>query len=159
MSVKISVPNKGDLTAAEFRAEFPQLRFSGSVPPENILRAAGATLVAAAPAPMSQAQLDAENTLTPQQFRLMMNLPRPGAPRGWGKVWEDVTDALRSSDPVRAAVLDSHHVAPVFRLSATLEMIALVKPITGQTHPNVDLSEATVRTAWQKAQTKDLSDI
>ena len=149
MTQKIRLADDRVVTVAEFWDENPGFIRRGGMPSRSILDTVGATIEPAQP--LTQAQKDAENTLTPQQFLFMMNLPRPGAPRGWGAVWEDVTDALRSSDPVRAAELDSHHAAATFRLSATLEMIALVKPITDRTHPNVDLSEATVRAAWQQA--------
>lgn len=157
MTQKIRLTDNRVVTVQQFRAEYPQFDFRGGMPGRNVLRAVGATIEPAQP--LSQAQQDAENILTPQRFRYLMSFPRPGAQGGWGEVWDAVTDALRALDAEAAAVVDSQHAATSFRLSATLSMLSRVTTITGQTHPNVDLSEATVRAAWQHAKEANLGEI
>lgn len=98
----------------------------------------------------TQAELDEANIISSVRFRYLLALT------GWEDVWSDVEEYLKANDRNKYAVLTAQKNAQSYRLSVTLKFLSDVKAITDQLHPNIDLSEATVREAWENAATAKL---
>lgn len=93
---------------------------------------------------------DEENILEAYQFEYLL------LKNGWQVIWDDVEAHLKSTDTEAYARLGAQKKMRQYRLSKTLAFLESVKPITDQLHPDADLSEATVRTAWDAAKAADI---
>lgn len=102
------------------------------------------------PADEPPEQTDEENVLTPRRFRYMVAI------NGWREVWDTIEAWATVNDPATAALLYAQTGAKTYRLSETLRLLALMKPLTDAQTPDVDLSEETVRQKWEDAKNAPL---
>lgn len=75
---------------------------------------------------------------------------------GLEEVWDALEVALRSADLASYALLKAQRAKRKFRLDKTLEMIALFRAQAEAAVPDVDLSEETIKAAWDLAATADV---
>lgn len=99
----------------------------------------------------TQAEIDAANILAPPRFRYML------AVNGWVDVWGDVEAWAKANDPAIFAALYAQKGSEFYRLSVTLAFLDQVRDLVAQLHPDADVSEATVRAAWEAAKTASLT--
>ena len=92
------------------------------------------------------AAADAKRILTPSRFAYLL------ASTGLEQVWKDVEAYCKVNDAATYALLKAHGAATEFRLTKTLTTLASLKPLTDSIAPDVDLSEATIRTEWAAAE-------
>jgi len=98
--------------------------------------------------PPTQAEKDAANTLSPRRFTYMLHANGDPA---WKRVWDAAEAHLEENDREAWSRLAAQKASGQFSLGATLDFVASMKPITDQFFPDADLSEATIRTAWEAA--------
>lgn len=139
------VPDFRGVTYWTVKGEKVTIEALGETKPEGALDAAPPS-----PTP-TQAELDAADTLTPSRFRYML------AANGWVDVWADVEAWAKANDTAIFAVLYAQKGSEFYRLSVTLAFLNQVRPLVAQLHPDVDVSEATVRAAWAAAKDATLT--
>lgn len=99
----------------------------------------------------TQAELDEANRISSVRFNYMLAI------NGWEKVWSDIEEFLsQQEDKTLYARLFAQKSATFYRLSVTLKFLEGVKSYVSQLHPNVDLSETTVRKAWEEAKVAEI---
>lgn len=111
----------------------------------------GDTWAAPVVADPPQSVLDEQDTLTPPRFRYML------AANGWVDVWNDVEAWAKANDTATFAALYAQKGSEFYRLSVTFAFLEQVRPLVAQLHPDVDVSEATVRAAWAAAKKVSLT--
>ena len=99
-------------------------------------------IMTAAEAAAAEAERVATRDLTRAEFEYLL------ASTGFEDVWSALEAALKGSDPALYATIRSQRVMPRFRLTKTLEFVALARPVLAQVLPGVDLSDTAVKTAW-----------
>jgi len=94
--------------------------------------------------------IDAARVLTPARFAYLL------AATGLEDVWEAMEAYTKENDPNTYAILRANGAAASFHLVRTLAILAQLKPLTDAVAPSVDLSEATIRTAWATAEQAEI---
>lgn len=86
-------------------------------------------------------------TLTRKQFTFLLRLT------GFGAVWDALMNAAEAKgDRITAAALEAERAGDVFRLDRTLQVVASMREQAAKLVPDVDLSEAAIREAWETAE-------
>jgi hypothetical protein len=67
---------------------------------------------------------------------------------GLGDVWDMIEAQLKETDRARYADVRAQRRAEVYRLEATLQIVAGLRDFAASVAPEVDLSEAAIKAAW-----------
>lgn len=90
---------------------------------------------------------DADRVLTRPQFAFLLALT------GFDDVWDALgAGAKAGGDMVSYATLKAERDRSAFRLDRTLGIVAQFRATAAQIAPDVDLSEAAIRAAWDQAE-------
>ena len=84
-------------------------------------------------------------TLSPSRFEWLLALT------GLDEVWAALEGAARGSDRATYATLKAMRRSQSFHLSTTLEMVGTFRDQANALMPETDLSETTIRAAWDQA--------
>lgn len=89
---------------------------------------------------------DEERYLSRVQFEHMLALS------GFDDVWEALEAAAKPADRAQFATLKAERARSRFQLARTLLVVATFRDTAAQLVPGFDLSDATIRAAWDQAE-------
>lgn len=92
------------------------------------------------PAPVGPADL------SPAQFEWLL------AFTGLGDVWDKIEAAIKDTDRATYAAMRMQRRRSVYKLDVTLQEVAKMRPVVAQIAPDVHLSDAEIKAAWDLAE-------
>lgn len=99
-----------------------------------------------APLPEIPAPRDSDRFLSPVKFAYLLALT------GFGDVWDALEVGAKTTNIEQYATLKAERARTRFQLSKTLEIVDSFRPAAAVIAPDVDLSEAAIRAAWDQAE-------
>lgn len=89
---------------------------------------------------------DADRYLTPAQFVFLLALT------GFDEVWDAIEAGAKANDRAQYAALKAEKMSSRFQLARVLVIVDQFRSVAAQIAPDVDLSEAAIRAAWDQAE-------
>jgi hypothetical protein len=121
-------------------SSYPRGTIETPLPPAPNYDWNGAEWVQRPPAPVGPADL------SPAQFEWLL------AFTGLGDVWDGIEAALKDTDRATYAAIRMQRKRSVYQLDVTLQEVAKMRPVAAKIAPDVDLSDAAIKAAWDLAE-------